>query len=115
MKTLLLFLALHPSDTTVKKQRAFTAGLEGAAAVSVGNQIVSVNVGGPNLRLKLSPKWAVGVCAVPSLFIYKGKAEPKLGLAPRVDYGKWLLQAPGFYMAKTEKWAWTFGLGYKFM
>ncbi len=49
------------------------------------------------------------------MFIFKGKAEPKLGLTPRLDYGKWQLQAPGFYMAKSEKWAWTFGLGYKFL
>ncbi|WP_346317906.1 hypothetical protein [Chitinophaga sp. YIM B06452] len=115
MKTILLILALHTSDSTVKKQRPFTAGLEGAAAVTVGNNIVSVNVGGPCLRLRLTPKWAVGVAAVPSLFIFNGKAEPKLGLTPRLDYGKWQLQTPGFYMAKTDKWAWTFGLGYKFM
>jgi hypothetical protein len=103
------------SDTTVvKKKERFKVGLEGIAAVSFGNDVVAINVGGPALKLKLSPKWGIGVGAFPSLYISHGKVEPKLGLAPRVDYGNFILIVPGYYISKTEKWIWTVGAGYKF-
>lgn len=104
----------QPDTIVVKKKERFKIGLEGIAAVSFGNNVVAINVGGPSLKLKLSPKWGIGVGAVPSLYISHGKAEPKLGLAPRVDYGNFILVVPGFYVAKTEKWVWTVGIGYKF-
>lgn len=113
--TLSLFAQNGQPDTVViKKKEKFKIALEGMVAVSFGNNVVAFNVGGPSLKLKLSPKLGIGVGAFPSLYIAHGKVEPKLGLAPRLDYGNFILIVPGYYLSKTEKWVWTVGAGYKF-
>lgn len=110
-----MFLYAQDADTAkVKKQKNFSIGLEGMAGVSVGNSTIAFNVGGPNIKLKAGSDFGVGVAAFPSLLIVHGKAEPKLGVGPRVDYRHFVLFVPGFYHTKTSEWIWTAGVGYKF-
>lgn len=108
-------MAQRTDSLPAKKKKPFRIGLEGMAGVSFGNNVVAFNIGGPHLKLNIAPRWSIGVGALPSLMIINGKAEPRLGLAPRVDYRNLVLLVPGYYMTKTEKWLWTVGLGYKFL
>ncbi len=73
-----------------------------------------MNVGGPNLKLRVGHMLSLGVGAFPSLLIVDSKAEPKLGLSPRLDYGKLLSSAPAYHRASDHSWLWTYGFGYKF-
>ena len=108
---LITCMSAHAQDTTAKKVRF---SLEGMIGVSFGNNLVSFNVGGPNLKLKINSKLEVGVCALPSLFIHDSRPEPKLGIGFRVDYGKYVFLVPGYYLSNQSKWLWSYGLGYKF-
>lgn len=105
---------LHAQSADTIHRRPLTAGLEGMAGVSLGDKTVAFNVGGPHLKLKLGPSWSVALAAFPSLLIVDGKAEPRLGIGPRLDYRNLVLIVPAFYHNKTEKWIWTAGVGYKF-
>jgi hypothetical protein len=111
---LLMGMMLHAQKADTARRSNLRLELEGMAGVSFGNNTVAFNVGGPNLKLKVGPDLAIGLGAFPSLLIVHGKAEPKLGAGPRVDYRHFVLFVPGFYHTKTSEWIWTFGLGYKF-
>ncbi|WP_343306618.1 hypothetical protein AAHN97_05840 [Chitinophaga niabensis] len=108
---LIISMSVRAQDSTAKKIRF---SLEGMIGVSFGNNLVAVNVGGPNLKLKVGEHWSVGICALPSLFIHDGKPEPKLGLGFRVDYRRFVFLVPGYYISNQSKWLWSYGLGYKF-
>lgn len=109
---LVFYTSAHAQDSTAS--RKVRISLEGMIGVSFGNNLVAINVGGPNLKLKLGNKLAVGVCAMPSLFIHDGKPEPKLGVGFRVDYGRLVFLVPGYYISNQSKWLWSYGIGYKF-
>jgi hypothetical protein len=107
------FLFAQSADST-RPRRQLTVGLEGMAGVSAGNNTIAFNVGGPHLKLKLNKSIAVALAAFPSLLIVDGKAEPRLGVGPRLDYRNLVLIVPGYFHNKSDKWIWTAGLGYKF-
>ncbi|WP_423738060.1 hypothetical protein [Chitinophaga caseinilytica] len=106
-------LFAQTSDTT-RHRRPFSVGLEGMAGVSFGDKTVAFNVGGPHLKLKLGFSWSVALAAFPSLLIVDRKAEPRLGIGPRLDYRNLVLIVPAFFHNKTDRWIWTAGVGYKF-
>lgn len=107
-------LLFAQSADSTRSPRPLSIGLEGMAGVSFGDKTVAFNVGGPHLKLKLGPFWSVALAAFPSLLIVDGKAEPRLGIGPRLDYRKLVLIVPAFFHNKSDKWIWTAGLGYKF-
>jgi len=98
-----------PTETKTKID--FT--LEGMIAVSFGDGIVGINVGGPSLKLKMK-NFKIGVGAFPSLIIMDGKATPRLAVSPILEYKKWLLIAPYYGYDSKDNMLWTFGIGYKF-
>lgn len=106
-------LFAQTSDTT-RHRRPLSVGLEGMAGVSFGDKTVAFNVGGPHLKLKLGSSWSVALAAFPSLLIVDRKAEPRLGIGPRLDYRNLVLIVPAFFHNKTDRWVWTAGIGYKF-
>jgi len=108
--TVLLLIAFCASAHAQKA----SVSLEGMAGVSFGKNLVAINVGGPNLKLKIGDKLGIGICAMPSLFIHDSKPEPKLGVGFRIDYGKIVFLVPGYYLSSQSKWLWSYGLGYKF-
>lgn len=91
------------------------AGFDGLLAVSYGSQTLGINVGGPSLKYKFSKKFKVGVGAFPSLVIADDKAIPKLGLAPIIEYNRWMFITPYYGYDSKNKQIWTFGFGYKFI
>lgn len=88
--------------------------LEGMAAVSYGENSVGINIGGPHLQMKVGQKLKIGVGAFPSLFIGEETTEPKLGLGPRLDWGKWVFIAPLYHFNNPDRWVNTYGIGRKF-
>lgn len=102
------------SADSSRPKRAVTVGLEGMAGISAGNNTIAFNVGGPHLKLKLGKNFGVALAAFPSLLIVDGKAEPRLGVGPRLDYRSFVLIVPGYFHNKSDKWIWTAGVGYKF-
>lgn len=106
-------LIAQSADST-RQRRQLSVGLEGMAGVSFGDKTIAFNVGGPHLKLKLGQTWSVALAAFPSLLIVDSKAEPRLGIGPRVDYRNLVLIVPAFFHNKTDNWIWTVGLGYKF-
>lgn len=107
------FLFAQSSDST-RPRRKLSVGLEGMAGVSFGDKTVAFNVGGPHLKLKFTPELSVALAAFPSLLIVDSKAEPRLGIGPRLDYRSFVLIVPAFFHNKTDRWIWTAGVGYKF-
>lgn len=108
------FAANSQDSTTINNTKKFNVGLEGMLGFSVGENFYSMNVGGPSLFLVLNKDWKIGIGAFPSLYLLEGKLGARLGVAPKVEYKNLVFFAPFFYREKTEKWIWSFGLGYKF-
>ncbi len=102
------------STDSSRQRRKLSVGLEGMAGVSFGDKTIAFNVGGPHLKLKFSTAFSVALAAFPSLLIVDGKAEPRLGIGPRMDYRNFVLIVPAFFHNKSDKWIWTVGVGYKF-
>jgi hypothetical protein len=88
--------------------------LEGMAGVSFGRNFYAFNVGGPSLRLRITEDLRIGVGALPSFYIKKGKTGGKLGVAPRVDFKDWVFFAPFFHFDDPDQWVFSVGFGYKF-
>ncbi len=108
-------LSAQSSDSTVNRtRRKVSVGLEGMAGVSFGDRTIAFNVGGPHLKLKVGKDVGIALAAFPSLLIVSGKAEPRLGIGPRLDYRSLVLIVPAFFHNKSDAWIWTAGLGYKF-
>lgn len=96
-----------------KQTEKIDIGLDGMLGLSIGNNIVGINVGGPSLKFKYK-NIKVGVGAFPSLIILDDKASPRLAVSPIVEYKKWMLITPYYGYDSKDKMIWTFGLGYKF-
>lgn len=94
------------------KKSAASIGLEGTLGISVGENLVALNVGGPSFAVRLNPNWKVGVMALPSVYFRQGKAGTRLGVAPRVQYKKVSFILP-LYEFNTV-WYLTAGLSYQF-
>ena len=114
LSMLIPFLAKSQDSTLAKSSSELGVGLEGMLGVSFGKEFYSVNVGGPSLFLVLNEDWKVGVGALPSLYLLKGKLGARLGVAPRVDYKNLVFFAPFFHRDRTDEWIWSVGFGYKF-
>ncbi|MFY7729792.1 MAG: hypothetical protein ACOVRN_09770 [Flavobacterium sp.] len=74
--------ATEPKRTMPKNVEA---GFDGMLAMSYGSKSFGINVGGPSLKYKFSKKFKVGVGALPSLFVARGKAALKLAVSPIVE------------------------------
>jgi hypothetical protein len=120
-KTLLLqiglfVLFLNPAFTQEEKTQApsekWNVGLEGIMAFSAGKNMFAFNVGGPSLLLSLHKTLNVGVCALPTLFLYENKVGLGLGFSPRIDYKNFMIVCPIYKIG--DQWVTTLGLGYKF-
>ena len=120
MKTIRLILALGlpvlalAQEQPQAKKPQFEMGLEGMIGVSYGSKTLGINVGGPSLKLRLSPDWKLGVGAFPSLIILDRKAYPKLAVSPILEYHKWMVITPYYGYDAQDNMIWTFGLGYRF-
>lgn len=88
--------------------------LEGMIAATAGNNIWSVNVGGPTLKLKFSKSISFGVGAFPSFYVKNGNSGAKLGVGPRFDYKSYVLLMSFFHILKAYEWKTTIGLANKF-
>lgn len=118
---LLLFLCSAPAfcqeaekpKTEEKQTEKIDIGLDGMLGLSVGNNVVGINVGGPSLKFRYR-NIKIGVGAFPSLIILDDKAAPRLAVSPIVEYKKWMLITPYYGYDSKDKMIWTFGLGYKF-
>ena len=97
-----------------KPEKQIDLSLEGMIALSVGDGIVGINVGGPSLKLKIN-SFKIGVGAFPSLILMDEKALPRLAVSPIVEYKKWMLITPYYGYDSKDRMIWTFGLGYKFI
>ena len=106
--------AQSQDSTSNRKASKFDVGLEGMIGVSFGKDFYSMNVGGPSLFLHLNKDWKIGIGALPSLYLLKGKLGARLGVAPRIDYRNWVLFAPFFHRDIADEWIWSVGFGYKF-
>jgi len=102
-------------NTAVALPAAFEIKFEGILAVSYGSDTFGINVGGPSLKLKVSPNFKVGVGAFPSLIIMDKKALPRLGVSPIIEYKRWMLITPYYGYDNNNRQIWTFGGGYKFL
>lgn len=107
--------AQNQSETTtpIPMQTKIDFTLEGMIAVSVGDGIAGINVGGPSLKLKIND-FKIGVGAFPSLIIMDDKAAPRLAVSPILEYKKWMLTTPYYGYDSNDRMIWTFGFGYKF-
>lgn len=98
-----------------KLPESFEAGFEGILGLSYGSNTLGINVGGPSLKFKVSPKFKIGVGAFPSLIIADKKAYPRLAVSPIIEYKKIMLITPYYGYSADDEQIWTFGLGYKFL
>jgi len=105
--------AEQPKTAEKPVQEKVDIGLDGMLGLSVGDNAVGINVGGPSLKFRYK-NIKVGVGAFPSLIILDDKASPRLAVSPIVEYKKWMLITPYYGYDSKDKMIWTFGLGYKF-
>ncbi|TXK49252.1 hypothetical protein FVR03_06715 [Pontibacter qinzhouensis] len=107
---------VQAQDTAPAAERkVLNLALEGMVGITTNaRNTFAINVGGPNIRLKFNSNFSIGAGALPSLLVVKGQAEPKLGLAPRVDYKNLVFMAPAYHRSSDHSWTWTYGIGYKF-
>jgi len=96
-----------------KQTEKVAIGLDGMLGLSIGNNVVGINVGGPSLKFRYK-NIKIGVGAFPSLIILDDKAAPRLAVSPILEYKKWMLITPYYGYDSKDKMIWTFGLGYKF-
>ncbi|HRK27240.1 MAG TPA: hypothetical protein PK239_08120 [Chitinophagales bacterium] len=89
-------------------------GLEGMLGISVGNNFVAVNAGGPAFLVKFHKNLKIGVGALPSFYVLNGKTGARLGVSPRIDFKNIVLIAPFYHRDSTGEWISSVGLGYKF-
>lgn len=99
--------------TEEKQTEKIDIGLDGMLGLSIGNNVVGINVGGPSLKFRYK-NIKIGVGAFPSLIILDDKAVPRLAVSPILEYKKWMLITPYYGYDSKDKMIWTFGLGYKF-
>jgi hypothetical protein len=105
---------LNHDLTSKKNKKTLDLALEGMVGVSVWNDFIAINVGGPSLKLRLTDDLAIGVGALPSLYRYEGRMGARLGVSPRIDYKQWVLIAPFLHMDNRDEWVFSVGFGYKF-
>lgn len=98
----------------LSRSKYVEVGIEGMLGFSVGKNFYALNVGGPNLLLTLGKHWKIGICALPSLYLFNGKLGARLGVSPRVDFKSFVIFAPFYHREATNQWIWSLGLGYKF-
>lgn len=98
-----------------KENKDIEAGFEGMIGLSYGSKSFGINVGGPSLKYKVNKKLKIGVGALPSLFIYEDKAQPRLAVSPILEYSRWMILMPYYGYDSTDKAIFTFGIGYKFI
>jgi hypothetical protein len=111
------FLFLMISAFSQEEQKS-SFNVEGQIAVTTNLKDYFVNVGGPAIKLNFS-KFAVGLNFMPSLRFYNLnnslKVAPILGTGIQL-YGlkdkRFILSIPFYYVALTNKWIGTIGIGY---
>jgi hypothetical protein len=96
-------------------EKKFEAGFDGMIGTSYGTKTLGINVGGPSLKYRFTPKFKIGAGAFPSLIILDGKALPRLAVSPIVEYTNWMFITPYYGFDAKNKAIWTFGIGYKFI
>jgi hypothetical protein len=109
---LFLNYAFAQEQNTQSPAEKWNVGLEGIMAFSAGQNIFAANVGGPSFLLSLNQTINIGVCALPTLFIYEKKTGLGLGFSPRIDYKNFMFIFPFYKLG--DQWIRTVGMGYKF-
>lgn len=116
---ILLLSSIVVSAFSQEEQKS-SLQIEGQLAITTNAKDVFVNVGGPSLKFNLS-KVAFAFNFLPSLRFHEiaGKIQvsPILGSGIQV-YGlkdkRLVLSFPWYYLAATNSWTFTCGLGYVF-
>ena len=112
---LALSLNLHTSTQAQQTSPAKSNtqfGLEGSLGMSVGKDIVALNVGGPAFAIRFHKDWKAGIMALPSVVFRNNATVTRLGIAPRIQYKRVSLILP-LYEFNTV-WYMTAGLSYQF-
>lgn len=105
-------LSLGQTSSSSSSPKKAEVGLEGSLGMSVGKDIVALNVGGPAFAIRFHKDWKVGVMALPSVVFRNNATVTRLGIAPRIQYKKLSLILP-LYEFNTV-WYMTAGLSYQF-
>lgn len=120
MKTLLLFTFLsflHFSNAQEKTKHEIKASLSGQLSIATNGQSLFLTMGGPGLKMDLSPKMSCALNMLPSLrFLYvKDDAviKPFLGFGPQFYYKKIVFFMPLYYLPTSKKWIINGGIGWK--
>ena len=88
-------------------------GPVGQVVLSADTNAMSMNLGGPSLKITPAEDWILGVSFFPSLRMsWEGKLTPALGAGPFVDWKHIILAAPCYYVSNT--WYVSGGIGYRF-
>lgn len=97
-----------------KENSKVEIGLEGMLGMTFAENFFSVNVGGPNLLLRINSDFKFGVGAYPSFFVRDSKSGARLAVGPRIDFKNFVLFSSFFHFDRTDEWLGSFGIGYKF-
>ena len=111
------FLLLTISAFSQEEQKS-SFSMEGQIAVSTNLDNYFLNFGGPALKLN-HEKYAIALNFMPSLRVYNLNSNlhvaPILGTGIQI-YGlkdkRYILSVPFYYLASTNKWIGTVGIGY---
>lgn len=92
--------------------------LSGQLAVSTNGKDIFANMGGPGLKLEITPKIAVSANMFPSLRYQKSTDDadikPFLGAGFQVYFKKFIVLMPVYYVPTSKQWTVTGGIGWKF-
>ena len=104
----------YAQDTLKKPVNKFTFELEGMIMVACNDRFYAFSVGGPNLMVRITNSFKIGVGAFPSFYVKDGLTGAKLGVSPRVDFKQFSFVVPFYHFESSGRWQYAFGLAYRF-
>lgn len=121
MKKILLligFIITYSISFSQANKPVTTSGLSGQFLVSYDGSAVYFNLGGPNITYTINKNTKLSLCMLPSLRIIEDPVKPMitpiLGSGITMQYKKFVLGLPCYYIQSDNKWKLSFGIGYKF-
>ncbi len=100
-----------------KSQQPITATFSGQVSLTTDGKGLFFNMGGPGLKMEITPKIAVSVNMFPSLrYEYSSTdadIKPFLGTGLQIYFKRFIVAAPFYYLPNTKNWVVTAGIGWK--
>lgn len=121
MKKILLLLTLiaaYSISFSQTNKPVGTSSLSGQFLASYDGSTLYFNMGGPNITYTINKNTKLSLCMLPSLRIIEDPVKPMitpiLGSGITMQYKKFVIGLPCYYIQSDNKWKLSFGIGYKF-